>query len=340
VKTEATAQPSDGPARKARRWLRGLLLVLAAGFGLLNVSAYNHARAMTHFTASGPRTHQPERLSRLAKCRVLMAGVNVPRPASTNLPADLAADTRCLTIPGDDGVVLSAWYVDRGRDKPLVILFHGYAGDKATLLPEARALLALGVGVLLVDFRGSGGSSASYTTIGVREAEDVAAAVRYARGRLPHAAVILFGQSMGAAAVLRAVSACGIRPDAVIVEAVFDTLLNTVRHRFQALGVPSFPSAELLVFWGGRQWGFNGFAHRPVAYARALRCPALFLHGRDDPRATLAEGRRVFDAAAGPKEFHEFASAGHDSYVVVHPDEWRRTVGAFLAQAVGMQKKM
>jgi hypothetical protein len=53
---------------------------------------------------------------------------------------------------------------------------------------------------------------------------------------------------MGAAAVLRAVARCGVQPDAIIVESVFDNMLNTVRHRFEAMGVPSFPGAQLLVF--------------------------------------------------------------------------------------------
>ena len=60
---------------------------------------------------------------------------------------------------------------------------------------------------------------------------------------------------MGAVAILRAVQETGIKPDGVIVEAVFDTMLHAVRHRFEAMGVPAFPSAELLVFWGGVETG-------------------------------------------------------------------------------------
>ena len=91
----------------------------------------------------------------------------------------------------------------------------------------------------LVDFRGSGESSESYTTIGFREANDVSAVMHYVQTAVAHSSVILFGQSMGAVAILRAVHEDGITPDAVIVEAVFDTMLNTVRHRFAAMGLPS-----------------------------------------------------------------------------------------------------
>lgn len=135
---------------------------------------------------------------------------------------------------------------------------------------------------------------------------------------------------MGAAAILRAVSQGSIAPDGVILEAVFDTMLNTVRNRFAAMRVPSFPSAQLLVLWGGWKWRFNGFRHNPVDYVTALPCPALFLHGTEDPRATLAEARRVYDAAPSDKEMRVFPNTGHQSYVADHRTEWTDAVGRLI----------
>ena len=320
-----------------RRYRYGLwlLALLLAGFIGLNGLAYRHAYAMLHYTTGGARTEKPEALNVFAKTRVLFTGVNLPRPQSDLPPSALAPDAQALTIDAPDGVKLSAWYAKRRNFAPLVIFFHGYGTDKTRLLPEARAILAMGASVLLVDFRGSGGSSENYATLGLREADDVAAAVRYARNHLPQGApeIILYGQSMGSAAILRAVQECKVRPAGVILESVFDSLLGTVRNRFDAMGVPAFPAAELLVFWGGRQFDFNGFAHNPVEYARSLTCAALFLHGADDPRATLAEGRRVFTAAAcWQKSFVVFENTGHDSYFLKHPDQWRAAVHPFINQ--------
>ena len=105
----------------------------------------------------------------------------------------------------------------------------------------------------------------------------------------------------------------------MILEAVIDTLLNTVRHRFRALQVPAFPSAELLVFWGGRQWGFDGFEHNPSDYAASVDCPTLLMHGERDPRVSLTEARRVFDAIPVTKEFVTFERSGHESYLSKTP---------------------
>lgn len=325
--------------KKAKRLCPHLLLLLVGVFAVLNLLARNHACAMLRFSSGGSRTSSPEALSFRQKARVLLTGINIPRPERDRPPTDLANGCRALSIDAGDGITLAAWYANGGEETPLVILFHGYSGEKTSLLPEAKAMLGLGASVLLVDFRGSGASSESYTTLGVHEADDVAAVTRYARDRLTHSSIILFGQSMGAVAILRAVHVRDTEPDAVILEAVFDSLLNTVGNRFATMGVPAFPSARLLVFWGGRQYGFDGFKHNPVDYAHSLRCPALFMHGSEDPRARLEEGRRVFDAVPGPKVFKAFASTGHEAYIAGHPAEWTAAVAKIIVQTKGKRAR-
>lgn len=318
---------------KLKRRLCMVAAVLVAAFAALNFVAYRQAYAMTHFVAGGSRTAQAENLSLGQKLKTLLYGVDLPRPRTTLSPAILGPACRAFTFAGGNGERLGAWYCPVTPESPLVILFHGYGDEKTGTLNEARVFLELGLSVLLVDFRGSGDSSESYTTVGFDEAEDVAAAVRYAKASLPHSKLVLYGISMGAAAELRAVHSCGVQPDAIIAEAVFDRMLATVRHRFELMGLPSFPGAALLVFWGGRQLGFNAFGNNPVEYAASVRCPILFLHGAADPRARLAEARLVYDAVPGRKWFKEFAGVGHAAIVMHSPLQWKETVSQFLKDA-------
>jgi dipeptidyl aminopeptidase/acylaminoacyl peptidase len=314
-----------------KRGIMAVLLLLLAGFVALNLLAYSHARKMLIFSAVGERTSKPENLSFLTRLKVLIVGINLPRPESDEPPESLAPNCRETTIPASDSITLTGWYAQGKTNRSLVILFHGYGSQKTALVPEAQFFLEKGNSVLLVDFRGSGGSSENYTTIGVLEAEDVAAAVRYAKKNLPVSRIILYGRSMGAVAVLRAVSHDGGEPDGIILEATFDTMLHTVRNRFHAMRVPAFPAAELLVFWGGRSFGFNGFHHKPVDDAKRVRCPVLAMHGTDDPRATLPEGRRVFDAIPGTnKTFIVFEKSGHESYYSTHPEQWKAAADTWL----------
>jgi uncharacterized protein len=159
----------------------------------------------------------------------------------------------------------------------------------------------------------------------------VAAAFAFSRQRWADRPVILYGASMGAVAVMRAVAIEGIKPAALILESPFDRLLNTVRHRFEAMGIPSFPSAELIVFWGGVQQNIDGFHHNPVDYARQIHCPVLLLHGGSDRRVTIADATRVFDSLPGQKQWLLFPSAnGHGSLAADDGEQWREAVSRFL----------
>jgi hypothetical protein len=307
--------------------------VLAAGFAALNFVAYRQVYSMTHFVANAPPVVEPEDMGLGQKLKALFWGVALARPKTTRPPSSLDPACRALTFAGTNGVRLGAWYCPVSPESPLVILFHGYHGEKSGTLNEAKVFRELGLSVLLVDFRGSGDSSESYTTVGYDEAEDVAAAVRYARASLPHSKLVLYGISMGAAAELRAVHSCGVQPDAIIAEAVFDRMLTTVRNRFALMRVPSFPGAQLMVFWGGRQFGFNGFDSNPVECAASVRCPILFLHGAADPRARPSEARMVYDAVPGRKLFKEFAGVGHAATVTPFRRQWKETVRQFLHDA-------
>jgi pimeloyl-ACP methyl ester carboxylesterase len=121
-----------------------------------------------------------------------------------------------------------------------------------------------------------------------------------------------------------------VKPDAILLECPFDRLLTTVENRFGLMGLPAFPFARLLVFWGGVQGGFNGFAHNPVEYARSVQCPAFVLAGERDPRARLQDTRAVFDALSEPRTFKVFTNLAHQSFLEGQPEEWKKAVSEFL----------
>jgi alpha-beta hydrolase superfamily lysophospholipase len=326
---------------KYLRWARShrktsLCLALLFAFALLNLLAYFHAHAMTCFGGAGAPTHKPESLTLLQKGKVLLFGVTIPRPSAGGVtPQSVDLPFEVHRIPTPDQGELEAWHVPHADARGLVLIFHGYAACKARLLPEARALYDLGYALLLVDFRGSGGSTGSTTTIGMREADDVTLSWAYAREHWGEQPLFLFGQSMGSAAVLRALAVGGVQPRAVVLECPFDTLLNTVANRFTIMGLPTFPAARLLVFWGGLQHGFNGFAHNPVDYAGKASCPVLLLHGEKDRNVTMEQAESIFHVLPGPKEMEVFQGVGHESYVVRQPDQWREVIARFLDRHTG-----
>jgi alpha-beta hydrolase superfamily lysophospholipase len=98
------------------------------------------------------------------------------------------------------------------------------------------------------------------------------------------------------------------------------------------MGIPPFPLAHLLIFWGGAQSGFNGFGHNPAEYARQAHCPTLLLHGEHDARATLEQARSVLDNVRAENKSETIFAAGHESLLAADPKRWTEAVSHFLAQ--------
>lgn len=297
-----------------------------------NAVALMHAIAMTRFVPEGKRTASPEELNAFEKLKTLVFGVRMPRPRNSETPSDYGLAFESVTIDSRNGSTLGLWHVPNKNAKTVVLLCHGYGASKASLLDEAAAFVELGMACVLMDFPGSGDSSGNRTTIGYDEAEDVRAVVAHLRAIYPGKHLILFGQSMGAAAVLRSSSVHPIHVDAIIIEAVFDTLLQTVINRFNSMGVPPFPSAQLLTFWGGVAMGVKAFEHNPVDYAEGVKQPTLVLHGSDDPRARLGEGKRVYSALSGPKQLVVFDGVKHESFQGDNATKWRTAVRDFARE--------
>ncbi len=286
-------------------------------FLALNIFACTYAYILTHFRSPG------------------QFSLGLSRPNSPKLPTDLGLQyiTQRITIGQTEW--LETWFipVKDSTSKGTIILFPGSKSSKARqLLPPVQVFHELGYDTLLVDFRGVGGSSGNTNTIGMREAEDVALSMSYAQKSKLKRPLILYGISMGSAAILKAVSQGEVTPDAIILEEPFARLTNAVGSRVRAMSIPSFPLAELIVFWGGVQHGFNGFAHNPVDYASQVKCPTLILQGELDQWTTKAEIDRIFENLRGSKQLSIFPNTGHNLLVTIDRKRWKQDLERFLKQ--------
>ena len=311
------------------------LLSLAAPGLALNSLAWVHAWAVTHYDPRDRTWLPPDQLPMGDKVRLAFTGKPCPRPENCRTPADFGLPFRVDRLPAGRQAWLEVWQIPpQTQAIGVALLFPAYGESKDTLIATARILRGLGYRTLLVDFRGAGGSSGTSTTLGVREARDVAIATRFVRQQWPELPLVLFGMSMGAVAITRAISHHGLRPDALLLECPFDRLISAVRHRLQVMGVPPTGLAELILFWGCLQHGHNGFTHNPTDYVRAIACPTLVMRGSRDPRVSALEIERVFQAIRSPKQFLEFPTAGHELLADRDGDRWQSQVAAFLERAI------
>ena len=292
----------------------------------MNVVAYFHAYKFTHFSSPKiTKTEDPSQMSIGQKASTLFFGVDLPRPENKQLP-----NVPFETVKLKSKKSLDAWLMRVPNAKGTVILFHGYGGEKSSMLDKAYLFQNLGYNTFLVDFMGCGGSEGNQTTIGFKEAMDVKSAYDYLKAK-GEASIILFGTSMGAVAAMKAVNDFDLPVKSLIIECPFGSLLQTVKNRFKTIGVPGFPMAYLLTFWGGVQNGFNAFNHNPGEYAKKIKYPTLLFYGQKDIKVSAGEIDNIYHNLAGPKKLVTFPLAAHENYLRMYKEEWLREISNFLA---------
>ncbi len=310
--------------RYATKILKRTLWLLLFLFIVANVVAAMHAYKFTHFSTGGERP-KSFNLTTAEKLRLLFTGVDNPRPANVYKPLH-----QYTTVNIQSNVNLECWYMPAVKSpKGTVLLFHGYTSCKALLLDRAQVYIQGGYNCLLVDFMGSGGSGGNSTTVGFKEAQEVADCYRYIQQK-GEKNIFLYGSSMGAVAIMKAINDGQVSPAGVIIDCPFATMKETVGIRFTTLGVPQFPMANLLMFWGGLENGFNASAHNPVDYAKNVHCPTLLQYGGKDERVGRNEIDRIYKNLAGHKQLAVYTKAGHDNFLLNYRKEWSKATVSFL----------
>ena len=309
-----------------QRKVKRAINVLLFAFLVINIVAAAHAWKFTHFTAQGTKTKLTDIANDpIRKLKVLLTGIDNPRPVNTILPQ---GSYRNITIQSN--VKVACWEIPAsGVAKGTVILFHGYSGNKSALLERSAIFLNNGYNCLLVDFMGSGASDGNQTTIGFNEAEEVEDCYNYVQ-QAGAQNIYLYGSSMGAVAIMKAIKDYDLHPNGIIIECPFGTMYETVCSRFRRLKVPTFPMAGILVFWGGLENGFWGFGHRPEDDARSIYCPTLLQYGEKDEMVSRKETDAIYNNLQGPKKLTTYSQAGHDDYIKKYGGEWSKNVITFL----------
>jgi alpha-beta hydrolase superfamily lysophospholipase len=302
--------------------ISGKIIILL--FFVLNIFSAIHAYKFTHFTAGKvERTKHPENLSAGEKLKVLFTGVSNPRPVDTIFP-----EMKFEHFHIKSNKTIDCWYMRTIHPKGTVILFHGYGSSKAALIGNAGIFYNLGYNTMLVDFMGSGESEGNQTTVGYKEAEEVKSSYDYLSGKGEHN-IFLFGCSMGAASILKAMNDYHLDVKGIILECPFGSMYRTVCNRFRNMGVPEFPAASLLTFWGGIENGFWAYSYQPSEYAKSVKCPALLMYGAKDRNVGRDEIDEIYRNLAGEKYLKIFQNSGHESYLKKYPS-WRDSVSSFM----------
>lgn len=240
-----------------------------------------------------------------------------------------------------DGTKLHGWFVpaaDPHRPRGLVIISHGYWGNRAEMLPYLRFIHAAGYAAVLYDFRAHGWSGGKRITFGIREPDDLRAAIDWVmlRDDLCSLPLILLGESMGAAVSLL-VAAEEPRVRAVVADSAYARFDGAVVGRLKTLlgdraGGTLAPPAQRA---GERILGVRcvDIAPEDVVNRIAPR-PIFLIHGLEDKFIIPENSRRLLAACSGNARLWEIPGARHVRSIYVAGEEYGRKVMDFLEEAL------
>ena len=233
------------------------------------------------------------------------------------LPTLSGVTGEAVTLEASDGVRIQAWWFRRSTPAPAVLFLHGNAGDISHRTSLAEGLLEEEISVLLLEYRGYGGSEGRPGEEGFHL--DAMAGMDFLEEQLGGSGeIVIFGRSMGGAV---AAGLARVRPSGgLILEAAFTSLEAMARTLYPFL--PGFLFRRLK----GR---FD-----TLEMVKEARAPVFVVHGTRDEVVPFRMGETLFAEAPAPKGWYEVEGAGHNDVFWVGGSEYFRILARFVRRSV------
>lgn len=244
---------------------------------------------------------------------------------------------------------MPAWHIPpvSGERDAVVIVVHGHGGQRSQALRMLPALRRTGTGSLFVTFRNAHGAPRTekgFHTLGDEEAEDVLAALQWAK-EAGYKRAVLYGFSMGGNIVLSVlrprhepfpIPVLGVMLDCPVLD-----WRATIRWQGQRYGLPPFVAGHVATFVQRlvtRRSGQDFDAVDQIAAAPRFRVPILLWHGTRD--RTIPVGQADALAAARPDlvEYHRVEGAKHIRCWNIDPAGYDAALEGFVARVLGVER--
>ena len=203
-----------------------------------------------------------------------------------------------------------------GEQLPLLIYFHGNAGNLYSRFEPATRIYQLGYDVLLVSYRGYAKSTGTPTEKGIFL--DGEAAVNYAISKLDYQEenIALLGRSLGSTVAVHIAQYRNFQGVLLI------TPLTSGRDMAVAMGL------GMLKFLAGN-------SYNSMEKINHLTSPLLIIHGDRDEVVPYHMGKSLFEAYNGPKHMVTIKNGRHNDLTDVDPVQYWGEIERFLAGQIG-----
>jgi hypothetical protein len=235
-------------------------------------------------------------------------------PENKGLAPEVAglSGVQVLELSTADGQKIVAWYSAPQERKPVVLYFHGNAGEIGDRPLRFRFYQSRGFGVFYLSYRGYGGSSGSPTETGLIADAEAGYAWLLQNG-LPATRIVLVGESLGSGVAVQLAARHPVA--AVALEAPYTSTTDIAAETYWWLPVRYLMKDRF----------------ESIARIAGINTPLLVIHGDADTLIPIRFGRKLFEAAMEPKSFIAWPGRGHEA--IFDEDTWKAEVEFFQTHA-------
>lgn len=232
----------------------------------------------------------------------------VMTPQSVGLPYDEVYFTAA------DGTRLHGWFVPGQPGAPVILFFHGNAGNISHRVDNLRLFNRhLGVAVFIIDYRGYGNSAGKISEEGTYA--DARAALDWLHDNgWKNDRIIYFGRSLGAAVATQL--AVESQPAGLVLESPFTSV--------EAMGRRHNPILYFLLGW------LLQSSYDTLARIDQIGTPLLLFHGTRDTIVPPKMSEQLFARAGKPKTRHLIQGAGHNDTLSHRQNEYWQAWRTFI----------
>ena len=208
-------------------------------------------------------------------------------PASLGLAGVVEAE---MATP--DGAHLVTWRIAARPGRPTLLYFHGNAGNLASRANRVRRYGEAGFGLLMLSYRGYGGSTGwPSEALNLADARQAYALLR-SQG-LEARDIVLYGESLGSGVAVQLATEQPV--GAVVLDAPYTSIVD--------VAVRSYPFLPVRPLLADR--------YESSRHIAGVKAPVLVLHGVRDQVIPVDMGRALFAAANEPKRLEIFPEGRH-----------------------------
>lgn len=243
-----------------------------------------------------------------------------------------------IYIRSYDGLRLHGSYLPAQNPKRIILMCHGYKGSSfGSIAHMAEFLHKNDCSLILIDERCCGKSEGEYITFGAKEQYDVIAWIHWIHRKLQRKEcslpVYLYGQSMGASAVLMA---SAHKLPSWVKGIVADCGFHSMRQQLSEMAMHWFHIHRIEIFLSKIDFLCRilaGFKMQDAATSGALRqnkIPILFFHGKDDTYVLPINSLMNYKLCRAPKELVLIPGARHLCCSYEAPEVYKKRLMNFF----------